>query len=55
MYLRKNQKGKGMAEYVLLILLVALLVSGVVHTVGGKIKIGFSKAADKIEEAHTAN
>lgn len=51
--LGKNQKGQGMAEYVLLILLVALLVFGAVKIFGGKIKSGFEKASNKIEEAQS--
>ncbi len=51
MGLKKNQRGQGMAEYTLLVLLVAIAVFAVVKIFGGKIKSGFQKASDKIEEA----
>ena len=49
--LRKNRQGQGLTEYVLLVLLIAIAVFGAIKIFGGKIKGGFEKASEKIEEA----
>ena len=49
--LRKNRQGQGLTEYVLLVLLIAIAVFGAIKIFGGKVKTGFEKASEKIEEA----
>ncbi|MCK5534430.1 Flp family type IVb pilin [bacterium] len=53
MNLRRNRKGQGLTEYVLLVLLIAIVVFGSIKVFGGKVKDGFEKASDKIEEAQS--
>ncbi|HRU39897.1 MAG TPA: Flp family type IVb pilin [Candidatus Goldiibacteriota bacterium] len=46
----KGSKGQGMTEYILIIALIAILVIGAVRMFGGKVKQGFSDAAEKVGE-----
>ena len=46
----KRRKGQGMTEYILIIALIAILVIGAVRMFGGKVKKGFSDAAEKVGE-----
>jgi Flp pilus assembly pilin Flp len=45
---RKNSRGQGMVEYVLIVALIALIVLAGVKLFGGKVKDLFSSAADKV-------
>ena len=51
MRIRKNNKGQGLVEYILIVGLIALLVYVAVQTLGTNVKSGFNKAADKVTDA----
>lgn len=50
----KDESGQGMAEYGLILALVALVVIGALTLLGGGLDTIFGNVTDKLEEAVTA-
>lgn len=46
--MRKNQRGQGMTEYILLVALIAIAAIAAVRYFGAKTKEGFETAADAV-------
>lgn len=46
--MRKNQRGQGMTEYILLVALIAIAAIAAVRYFGSKTKEGFENAADAV-------
>lgn len=46
--MRKNQRGQGMTEYILLVALIAIAAIAAVRYFGSKTKEGFQQAADAV-------
>ena len=48
--MRKNKKGQSMAEYAIIITLIALVCIGAITAFGDKIKAVFFKSANTLQE-----
>ena len=48
-----NRKGQGIAEYILILALIAMIAFAVVRTLGKNVKTLFQKAGDKVSDAGT--
>ncbi len=46
-----NRKGQGIAEYILILALIAMIAFAVVKVLGKNVKTLFKKAGDKVETA----
>jgi len=46
-----NQRGQGIAEYILILALIAMIAFAVVKVLGKNVKTLFQKAGDKVETA----
>ncbi len=48
-----NRKGQGIAEYILILALIAMIAFAVVRTLGKNVKTLFKNAGDKVSDAGT--